>query len=276
MASINRGWIVVTNPFNRKVSIVPATPDKVHTIVFWSKNFGLFLEKGYGEALLDMGYHLFFNFTINSDSPLLEPNVPPLMARIQQLTDLCDHYPIESINWRFDPICFFKTSDIQREIQNNLTDFQMIAQKAFQLGIRRCITSFMDDYAKIRKRIASKPGFIFIDPSLEKKKAILIWMKKILHTKKIELHTCCETEALKALPIDSGIVKSACIPNDHLMKIYGGNLSLKKDTGQRTKRGCGCKISVDIGSYQQHPCYHNCLFCYANPTSGKPDQKQID
>ncbi|MEE9497365.1 MAG: DUF1848 family protein [Desulfobacterales bacterium] len=33
------------------------------------------------------------------------------------------------------------------------------------------------------------------------------------------------------------------------------------------KKRCGCKISVDIGSYHHHPCYHNCLFCYANPTS---------
>jgi hypothetical protein len=50
------------------------------------------------------------------------------------------------------------------------------------------------------------------------------------------------------------------------MDIYGGHLSLRKDTGQRVKAGCGCKVSADIGSYRQQPCYHNCLFCYANPT----------
>ena len=46
------------------------------------------------------------------------------------------------------------------------------------------------------------------------------------------------------------------------------NISLRKDTGQRVKAGCGCTVSVDIGSYRQQPCYHNCLFCYANPASG--------
>ncbi|MBW2737316.1 MAG: DUF1848 family protein, partial [Deltaproteobacteria bacterium] len=61
------------------------------------------------------------------------------------------------------------------------------------------------------------------------------------------------------------ITKSSCIPNDLLMKLFGGSLSLNKDSGQRIKNGCGCKVSADIGSYSLHPCYHNCLFCYANP-----------
>jgi DNA repair photolyase len=26
-----------------------------------------------------------------------------------------------------------------------------------------------------------------------------------------------------------------------------------------------CGASKDIGSYNLHPCRHNCLFCYANP-----------
>ncbi|MCK4620475.1 MAG: DUF1848 family protein, partial [Desulfobacterales bacterium] len=51
------------------------------------------------------------------------------------------------------------------------------------------------------------------------------------------------------------------------MKLFGGSLSLNKDSGQRIKNGCGCKVSADVGSYSLHPCYHNCLFCYANPAS---------
>jgi len=274
MACIRKGYFEVTNPYNRKKSVVQVIPEKVDTIVFWSKNFGPFLEKKYGEILLGMGYHLFFNFTLNSYSPRLEPNVPPLGTRIQQLKALCDYYPVESIHWRFDPVCFYQCPESNMKMENNLTDFQMIAQTASRLGIRRCITSFMDDYAKIRKRTASIPGFAFLSPSSEKKKTVLIWMSEILKAEKIELHTCCEKEMLENLPVDTGIFQSACIPNDHLMKLYGGNLSLKKDTGQRTKKGCGCNISVDIGSYQQHPCYHNCLFCYANPSPENPNQRQ--
>ncbi|MBW1833759.1 MAG: DUF1848 domain-containing protein [Deltaproteobacteria bacterium] len=263
MKQIKNGRFEVVNPYNRHVSIVPATPDKVHTILFWSKNFGPFIKSGCGEKLREMGYNVFFNFTINSEEPLLEPNVPALEERIRQLEYLCRNFDSGSISWRFDPICFYKTKD--GKIHDNLNDFNYISSKASKYGIKRCITSFMDDYQKIRKRIAKIPGFAFIDPPIEIKSEIVLKMKDELSDKNISLHTCCEKELLSILPENSGITKSSCIPNDLLMKLFGGSLSLKKDSGQRTKNGCGCKVSADVGSYSLHPCYHNCLFCYANP-----------
>ena len=109
------------------------------------------------------------------------------------------------------------------------------------------------------------PEFAFIDPPLEAKRDILLDMDKTLTAKHINLYICCEKEVLEILPGGTGIKKSACVPNHLLVELFGGNLSLKKDTGQRINAGCGCMVSADIGSYQQHPCYHNCLFCYANP-----------
>ncbi|MBT9438622.1 MAG: DUF1848 family protein [Desulfobacterales bacterium] len=265
MKQIKNGHFEVVNPYNRHVSIVPATPDKVHTILFWSKNFGPFIKSGFGEKLREMGYNVYFNFTINSREPLLEPNVPALEERIRQLKYLCRNFGAGSISWRFDPICFYKTKD--GKIHDNLHDFNYISSKASRYGIKRCITSFMDDYHKIRKRIAKIPGFAFIDPPIEIKSEIVLKMKDELSDKNISLHTCCEKELLSILPENSGITKSSCIPNDLLMKLFGGSLSLNKDSGQRIKNGCGCKVSADIGSYSLHPCYHNCLFCYANPAS---------
>ncbi|MBU4209507.1 MAG: DUF1848 domain-containing protein [Proteobacteria bacterium] len=265
MRRIEMGCFDVVNPYNRNVSFVPATPDKVHTILLWSKNFGPFIKSRFGEELREIGYNLYFNFTINSLEPLLEPNVPALEERIRQLEYLCRNFGAGSISWRFDPICFYKTED--GKIHDNLHDFNYISNKASQYGIKRCITSFMDDYHKIRKRIAKLPGFAFIDPSIEIKSEIVLKMKDELADKNISLHTCCEKELLSILPESSGITKSSCIPNDRLMELFGGSLSLKKDCGQRIKNGCGCKVSADIGSYSLHPCYHNCLFCYANPAS---------
>jgi len=265
MDRIDRGSFEVVNPYSQRVSIVPATPDTVHTIVFWSKNFAPFLEKGYGELLTGIGFNLFFNFTINSHLPVLEPNVPSLAERLAQLEYLCNHFTIDSINWRFDPICFFRSGD--GSVRDNLDNFQMIAHRAADLGVRRCITSFMDDYPKIRRRTASLQGFSFVDPPLSKRIEILLWMKGILDDGHMELHTCCEKELLDALPPGTDIRNSACVPNDLLVTLFGGHLSLKKDVGQRIKDGCGCKTSVDIGSYRHHPCFHNCLFCYANPAS---------
>ena len=151
MERIKKGAFSVVNPFNRRISIVPATPDKVHTIVFWSKNFGPFIRKQYGEQLQQLGYHLFFNFTINSYAPLLEPKLPPLSQRLAQLQSLCERFGAKAINWRFDPICFFRTPE--GTLQDNLQDFPDIAADAAAAGITRCITSFMDHYPKIQKRL---------------------------------------------------------------------------------------------------------------------------
>jgi hypothetical protein len=266
MGQVKKGSFEVTNPFNQRVSLVPATPDKVDTIVFWSKNFGPFLDKSYGEQLLKQGFHLFFNFTINSECTNLEPNVPPLKKRLEQLEHLCQRFGPKTINWRFDPLCFFKT-EVGR-LQDNLNDFAGIADKAAECGIVRCITSFMDHYPKIRRRLSTRPGFVFVDMSLEKKVEILRGMIKTFATGNINLSICCEKNLMEAFPRSLSVSGSSCIPGDLIRKLFGGRLSLKKDTGQRVKAGCGCTQSTDIGSYRLQPCYHNCLFCYANPASG--------
>ncbi len=265
MERIKSGVFEVVNPFNRRVKKVSATPADVHTIVFWSKNFDLFLKEGYGHNLQKAGYNLFFNFTINSYAPILEPHVPPLDVRLEQLEQLSDRFGSRAINWRFDPICFFRTR--KGVLEDNLNDQNRIAEKAAECGISRCITSFMDPYPKIKSRLATLPNFSFSDPSLEIKKEIILKMEQTLIAGNIYLKLCCEKEVLDALPATTTVTESSCIPNDLLVELFGGNLSLKKDTGQRVQKGCGCKVSVDIGSYHHHPCYHNCLFCYANPTS---------
>lgn len=264
MSRIKAGSFEVANPYNQRVSSVPATPDRVHTIVFWSKNFGPFQEGRYGEQLQEKGYHLFFNITINSDSPILEPKVPPLAERLAQLKHLCRQFGAAVIHWRFDPICFYKTG--KGDTNDNLEDFSRIAEKAAAWGIRRCITSFMDHYPKIQKRLASRSGLALIDPPFEKKLEIILKMEKELSTVNIRLSTCCEKDIIAGLPPGSTVTAASCIPSDLFTELFGGELSLRKDPGQRQKAGCGCKVSVDIGSYRQQPCYHNCLFCYANPT----------
>lgn len=267
MAQIEKGRFEVQNPFNRRVSIINATPRHVHTLLFWSKNYGPFLQEGYGEQLAAMGYHLFFNFTINSEDRLLEPNVPPLQERLAQLSALCKRYGPDCIQWRFDPICGYELKDGNR--YDNLKDFSSIAEVANKLGIKRCITSFMDLYPKIQKRTASDRTVTFVSSSVNKQRSILLELQAVLVPKHIQLFTCCEKTILDALPDGTGIQASACVPNDLLMTVFGGMLSLRKDAGQRRGAGCGCYVSKDIGSYQDHPCYHNCRYCYANPSAAR-------
>ncbi len=265
MEQVKRGYIEVVNPFNRHVRRVTVSPETVHTMVFWSKNFGPFLDSGYGERLEAMGFHLFFNFTVNSRLPILEPGVPDLARRLDQLNALCRRFGSDTVQWRFDPICHYTIQG--SEINNNLNDFETIATAAGRCGINLCITSFMDHYRKISRRTG--PDFSFVEPSLSEKKTILLTMHRILAPLGIALDLCCEKPVLDTLPIGSGIRSGACISGHRIMAVHGGQVAVRRDHGQRKASGCGCTVSVDVGSYHLHPCYHNCLFCYANPAIDK-------
>lgn len=265
MDRIQQGFFEVVNPFSLTVSIVPATPDMVGVIVFWSKNFAPFIFGDYGRRLIKKGFNLFFHFTINSESPILEPRIPPLRERLKQLKILCNTFHPDLIIWRFDPITFFQIN--HGPLQSNLNDFERIADAMADLGIRRCVTSFMDDYPKIRKRITKRPRFSFCYLPINTKVRIITRMEQQLAERDISLYACCESELLNALPEGFHIKPSSCIPNDLFVKLFGCTLSLKKDTGQRIRRGCGCRTSKDIGSYYLHPCHNLCLYCYANPSS---------
>jgi hypothetical protein len=268
MACIDRGYFKVTNPYNRRTTVISATPDRVHTIVLWSKNFGPFLRRKDGEALTRRGYRLFFNFTINSTQPILEPMMPPLEERLGQLSQLVDAFGPQCIHWRFDPICCFKSSDGTRG--TNLSEFQIIARRAADLGLGTCITSFVDLYRKVAIRLRRHGQLTFEDPPMDRKVQIATSLFKHLAPLGIRLNLCCEKQVLDALPADMPVDGSACIPNLTLQALHGPGISLARDQSQRAKAGCRCGLSKDVGSYAHHPCPHNCLFCYANPAM---DQK---
>jgi hypothetical protein len=266
MECIRDGAFEVENPYNHRVHRVPAAAGEVHTIVFWSKNYAPFLEGGYGERLRGMGYHLYFHCTLNSAQPQLEPNVPPIGRRLDDLGALSARFGPESVNWRFDPICHFRRAG--GEIQDNLADFPRIADAAARAGLRGCTVSFMDHYAKIERRLRRVPDLTFAEIGPEAKRRILLRLEAELAARGMRLYTCCERELLEGLEAGASVKAGACIPSEHLMDLYGGRLSTRRDAGQRRGAGCECRVSVDIGSYRRQPCGHGCLFCYANPGCG--------
>lgn len=266
MDSLNRGYFEVENPYTRSISQVAVHPDNTHTLVFWSKNFGPFLRGNYGEKLLKKGYHLFFNFTLNSTDAILEPHVPVLYERLSQLRTLAQRFGPRAITWRFDPICHYRGNESPEK--NNLSDFKTIALEASACGIKRCISSFVDLYSKVLSRTSPAiPGFSLIDVPMQRRVDLIVSMEQHLSPLGIRLSLCCEKELLDQLPPQCNVGPAACIPNDELIELYGPGISLAKDGGQRKAQGCGCSKSKDIGSYRFQPCYHDCLFCYANPKS---------
>ena len=268
MDGIRRGEFSVTNPFNRKTRQVDARVETLHAIVFWSKNYGPFLEMGAVDELMDMGHHLFFNFTLNTPDPLLEPGLPPLEDRLAQAKALTRLTGPRALAWRFDPICFYRHGDGPR--QHNLGAFLPLADAMAELGVDTCITSFYDAYAKVDRRIGylnkqGNPALRFESPSTTEKEEILQRMADQLADRGINLHLCCERTLLDRLILKGiAVAPGNCINGHRLRELYGGTPDIKKDRGQRAAQGCSCTQSVDIGSYEAHPCPHNCLFCYAH------------
>jgi len=269
MDHINLGFFNIKNPYNKTIKKVEVSGDSIHSIVFWSKNYDAFIKARAGEKLTHLGFNIYFNFTINSEISLLEPNLPSLEERLEQLDKLSSVFGPEKISWRFDPICFYQIGD-KSPGENNLSNFARIAQKASKLGIKKCVTSFFDNYTKIQRRLKflsqkNHQAVFFTDPSLDKKKKIIHRMEKHLATTGITLYLCCEKEVFSTLDAGTMVRQNSCIDGNLLKTLFKGHPETKRDYGQRSKQGCKCTRSIDIGSYDAHPCFHNCLFCYANP-----------
>jgi len=127
------------------------------------------------------------------------------------------------------------------------------------------VTSFMDHYAKIDRRTAQRSDIRFVDIGVRRKAAILSAMARSLAERGIALRTCCESGLLDAMGETPNLASGACIPSHRFPERSVGRPDYRRDPGQRRGAGCGCRVSRDIGIYAEHPCHHDCLFCYANP-----------
>ncbi len=271
LEGISKGYFETTNPFNRQTRRVEVSQETVHTVVFWSKNLDPFLDLDAHRILTDQGFNLFLNFTINSEAPLLEPGIPNLATRLGQVARLCEVINPVQIAWRFDPICFYQQDEVSR---TNLDDFEFISTALSDMGIKRCVTSFYDPYKKVDQRIRRlfPPGtFKFRDPGLAARKKVIKKMAGSLADKGMALFLCCEKQLFEALGNIENVSPNACIDGRLYKQLFGGAPETAKDYGQRRGKGCQCTKAIDIGSYQHHPCFHNCLFCYAR--TGMDTQK---
>ncbi len=226
---------------------VDLQPDAVHSIVLWSKNFRPFLKR----RSEFKKYRLYFQFTVN-DCAVLEPRVPGLPERLEQVRELADIFGPEYIHWRFDPIIFWDEGRA-----SNMGHFCDIAQKMFSSGIRRCTFSFCTHYRKTVNQTRRK-GLILFDPPLEEKRRIAEELGRITQSLGITLYACSQ-------PGLSGIKHvsvAKCIDGNLLEQLFGERASRARDRSQREE--CHCTKSVDVGSYNLK-CLHGCSYCYANP-----------
>jgi len=253
LEQVRQGYADVPNPVvHGQFYRVSLRPDDVHTIVFWSKDFGPLVAR-IGEL---QQYRLFFLFTIN-DCPELEPRVPDLGSRLNQAAHIAARFGPERLAWRFDPIVFW-----DRGTRHNTRSFGRIAEALADVGVTRCIFSFCCYYRRVRERL-KRLAFPWYEPTLQEKRETAHRLVGICRETGMTLYSCCSDEVLDV----PGVHKSHCIDGELLSRLAGEPASIARDTSQR--KNCGCTRSRDIGDYCM-TCYHRCLYCYASSWRGEP------
>ena len=258
--AIEIGYVDVVNPFNpNQISRISLNPEDVKCWVWWSKDFGQWIKiyKNHKELFNSYKGHT-FQFTINTPSEL-ERNINiTLEERFKQLEWLIEEFGLLAINFRYDPIIYYKkkTSNI---ISNNLGKFRYIIENVANLGINEMIFSFATIYSKVKNRMNAR-GFIPIDPPLKRKIEILERLMNVCNAFDMQMKACCQPELLKA----ENIQQAHCIDAYKIEKLINQEIPKIKDSGQR--KDCGCFKSKDIGGYSGiFRCRHNCDYCYASP-----------
>ena len=259
LSCLSQGLFEVENPFTRKDTIFRFRPGDIHSIVFWSKNYGALLR----EKNPLKRYNLYFHFTINTPVPVFDPGIPPLAERLAQARELAGWRDAAHIMWRFDPVVVWEEAGVRK---NNLASFLLIAAELKKIGVTRLTLSMMDRYRKIDRRTVSIEGFRFIYPDSAEAGALLKPFIESALDMGFEVGLCCEKELLLSLS-QLSVKQGRCIDGKLLSALFGEGADTSPDRGQRKSLGCGCTVSFDIGSYSRQPCRNNCLYCYANPES---------
>lgn len=229
-----------------------ATPERVHTLVIWTKSPRNLLFHPVLSAKVKKYESVFLHLTVTGmGSSMLERNIPPPGEVLGLLPDLIRVMGgPERVRLRFDPIVHLRMPD--GRVYSNLGLFEGIVQRAARLGIRDVTISWMDEYRKVVCHLKRK-GIVPQSPSEELQRKELELLLAIAKRHRVRLHGCCE-------PI---MERSRCIDGWLLSSLHPRGLpcSTKKAPGQREL--CGCTESYDIGAYRV--CPHGCLYCYANP-----------
>jgi hypothetical protein len=244
--------VTVSNPFNRnQFKKVSLSPKDVAWIVFWSRNYHLFL-KNYN--YFDQ-FRLFFHFTINPPNRILEPDMIPTIRAFNQLERMARIFGPECIIWRYDPVVFYRQYD-QVESNHDINLFRQYVRMAESSGLKKCYISIIHLYAKVLNRAQQADHFTFITLETNKRNELLQEMIDTASLYGIQLYSCSNDDLLEV----SGIHKGQCINGKLLNDLGSEAVSVKP---QPTRPDCGCTVSIDIGDYVTTGCRYHCLYCYA-------------
>jgi hypothetical protein len=251
MRRIKEGYVGYLNPFGGQKYLVSLDRHDVIAFVFWSKDFGPFLNPL--DYLDKTGYCFYFNFTITGLPGIFEPPVALLKNAISDCKELARRYSPKSINWRYDPIV---VSDITPR-EHHVGRFAYIAGE-LEGAVERCYFSFVHMYGKVKRnleKLRRNDGIVTEDPAFNLKRDLAERLAEIGGEHGIALCSCCDDRLLS-----ENVKKASCVDAELVTELfYESSLEI----GRRpTREDCGCSAGVDIGAYDT--CPHGCVYCYAN------------
>jgi hypothetical protein len=227
-------------------------PEKIHTLVLWSKKPERLLKDREFAALIKRTGQIVLHFTISGmGGTHLEPGIPSTSHSLDLVPRLIDFLGCpKRLTVRFDPIVSFRLPD--GSTFSNLELFPEILEKCHQAGVQKMIVSWMFPYVKVLGRL-QKHGISLNSADISQFEAQRRTIQNQAESLRMRLAGCC---------VDRWPV-SACIDGHELSSLHPQHLpaTAEKATGQRPR--CGCTKSWDIGWY--YPCPGGCLYCYANP-----------
>ena len=254
MNRIRAGWCEVVNPVNRSiVSYVSLAPANVEVIAFWSKNPRPLMP--FLDELDALGYRYYFLFTLNDYPREIEPGVPPRDERVQTIRELASRIGPHKVVWRYDPIIVSRRLDLDFHLRT----FAALAD-SLRGATQRTIVSVVDFYQKTRRRLAAieeATGDAFNrDPfGWSGFEELARTMAEIAQRNGMDVQSCAEDPGLQSM----GIRQGKCIDPELIRRVFGIEVSSRKDPSQRA--ACGCSVSRDIGAPDS--CLHGCEYCYA-------------
>lgn len=227
-------------------------PEKVHTVVLWTKNPANLITPGPLRECLLRYTQLYVHLTITGlGGTMLEPKIPDWKTVVDMLPGILELTgSAERISWRFDPIIRAVTAG---SVITNIDLFPLIAQHIKHSGVTVCRTSWVEPYKKVLRRLEKK-AITLVPYSYNEKAGQMQLLEKTAAAMSLKIHYCSS----------EGCPRSQCIDGRLLSRLRPDHAvcSFRKAKGQRTM--CGCTESVDVGWYSLK-CGNGCLYCYAEP-----------
>ena len=248
LSRLAAGFARVRNPYGGGTYEVSLHLGEVTAFVFWTRHMQPLMA-----ALPEIAQRAPFmvQFTITGYPRALEPGVIDLAAALAQFRDLSLRWGPHAAVWRYDPILISSLTPAEWHLQN----FARIAS-ALARRTNEAVLSFADPYRKSKRNLdlsARRHGFVWRDPELQEKRALLEGLNAIARAEGMRATLCTEPTLLQP-----GIEAARCVDAGRLSEIAGRPV-LARERGNRP--GCLCAESRDIGAYDT--CTQGCVYCYA-------------